>query len=127
MADRPPLRRLLRLRLVHLPLYRQQILQEAQLVPSRLRLWPGRTPLHPNLVGHLRHRVLPTLGRRLHFRCARLSQSLAVAGRVGFHPRSWIRYHPSADSYSSPHVFRPHCISSAGFHCDYLRPSLRPQ
>jgi hypothetical protein len=124
MADRHPLHCLLRCCLVCLPLYHQPILEEAQLVPSRIRLWSRRATIHSDLVGHLRHWLLSSLGWWLHLRGPCFAQSLAVARSLGFNSRPRLWCYSPADLDKGAHVLRPHCISSAGFHRNYLCQSL---
>ena len=120
--------RLLWHRVVCLPIHHQQVLQAAQLVPPCFRLWSGRTSLHSDLVGCLRHRLPSALGgRRIHGSSPRFSQSLALAWSIGLDPGSRIRCYPSANIDTCAYVLCTHCLSSPWIHRDYLRTSLWPQ
>src|SRR5699024_6338352 len=115
LANRHPLRRLLRRRLGHLPLPPRLPLQIPFLDPPRLRLRSRSSPLGPDLVGCLRRRPLPPLGRRLHSRSTRLAQSVAVARCPGYTAGSGLRYDSATDADADAYLLCAYCLASAGF------------
>lgn len=121
LANRYSLRCLLRCHLGPLPLHPRLPLQVPFLDPPRLRMRSRSPPLGPDLVGCLRRRPLPPLGRRLHSRSTCLSQCMAVARCPGYTAGSGFRYDSAADADADAYLLCAYCLASPGFDCDDLR------
>lgn len=124
MADPLPLRRLLRICLDSYSLATCLGIQITQLDLTYRGLWTWGTPMGTNMVGNIRVRPFPSMGRELCLRGTGLTKSLAMARRDGCLTGSRLWHDPLADPHPYAYLFHTTCIAGHRFSCDHLCKSI---
>ena len=117
LVHRPPRRLLLRHRLGRPPLRLRHPLHLPLLGPARLRHGPRRPSLGANALGNLKHRPLPTLGRRSGRLRDRWQEPVALARGAGRDAGCRVRHDTAADLDTLPRLLHAHCRSGTRLHC----------
>lgn len=131
LANRHPMRSILRRSLGPRSLLPGIPLEIARLDPPRLRLRTGRPPLGPDLVGSIRSRPLPPLGyhdsrhrERICSRGTSIARRLALARRPGHPARRGLWDDPPADVDEIAYLLYAPGGAGPGFYSDDLCPCL---
>lgn len=85
---------------------------------AAVRHRPGGTALGTDLVGHVEHRPIRALGRRLHRRRVGLALAVAVVGRVGLGPGRRAGHDPARHADSGARCGGADLGANLGLGCD---------
>ena len=121
MANPLPLRRVLRIRLDSNPSPPRLGIQIPQLDTTHRGLWSRSAPMGANMVGNIRVRPIPPMGRKLCLRSIGLTKSLVMARCHGCTAGSRVRHDPATDTHTYAYLFHVTCFAGYWLCGDYLR------